>query len=126
MNRAASRFLALMLPALGLPVRTDGFTASPAPERCWFMDDFESASSMPSRGLQYTGWPEETDLSVHAIRFYERQGLWNSPVCRDGAFRIFSGKDVRDLKFIHRAQELGFSLTDDGTPPPNRLHVPSS
>ena len=42
MNRAASRFLALVLLALGLPVRTDGFTASPAPERCWFMDDFES------------------------------------------------------------------------------------
>ena len=37
---------------------------------------------------------EETDLSAHAIRFYERQGLWNSLVCRDGGFRIFSGKDA--------------------------------
>jgi DNA-binding transcriptional MerR regulator len=55
---------------------------------------------------------EETELSVHAIRFYERQGLLIPPVRSEGRFRIFSGQDVRDLKFIRRGQELGFSLAE--------------
>ena len=55
---------------------------------------------------------ELTGLSVHAIRFYERQGLVKSPVRSDGRFRIFGGQEVRDLKFIRRAQELGFTLAE--------------
>jgi len=54
---------------------------------------------------------DETGLSVHAIRFYERRGLLK-PLRSDGRFRIFGGEEVRDLKFIRRAQELGFSLTE--------------
>lgn len=55
---------------------------------------------------------EQTGLTVHAIRFYERQGLLKPPVRTDGRFRIFGGQEVHDLKFIRPAQELGFSLTD--------------
>jgi DNA-binding transcriptional MerR regulator len=54
----------------------------------------------------------DTGLSVHAIRFYERQGLLKAPLRSQGRFRIFSSQEVRDLKFIRRAQELGFSLTE--------------
>jgi DNA-binding transcriptional MerR regulator len=55
---------------------------------------------------------DETGFSVHAIRFYERRGLLKPPVRSDGGFRIFGGEEVRDLKFIRRGQELGFSLTE--------------
>jgi len=55
---------------------------------------------------------DETGLSVHAIRFYESRGLLKPPVRSDGRFRIFGGEEVRDLKFIRSAQELGFSLTE--------------
>jgi MerR family transcriptional regulator, copper efflux regulator len=55
---------------------------------------------------------ERTGLSVHTIRFYERQGLLKPPVRSDGRFRVFGGQEVRDLRFIRRAQELGFSLTE--------------
>ncbi|SRR5712692_7502488 len=55
---------------------------------------------------------KETSLSVHTIRFYERRGLLKPPLRSEGRFRIFSGQEVRALKFIRRAQELGFSLTE--------------
>ena len=54
----------------------------------------------------------ETGLSVHAIRFYEREGLLAAPVRSEGKFRVFNQESVRELKFICKAQELGFSLTE--------------
>jgi DNA-binding transcriptional MerR regulator len=55
---------------------------------------------------------KQTALSVHAIRFYEREGLLLTPVRSEGPFRILSEDNVGDLKFICRAQELSFSLTE--------------
>ncbi len=54
----------------------------------------------------------ETGLSVHAIRFYEREGLLKTPARSEGRFRIFDQESARELKFIGKAQELGFSLTE--------------
>jgi MerR family transcriptional regulator, copper efflux regulator len=54
----------------------------------------------------------ETGLSVHAIRFYEREGLLKAPVRSEGRFRVFGPESVRELQFIRKAQELGFSLTE--------------
>ena len=54
----------------------------------------------------------ETGLSVHAIRFYEREGLLKLPARSEGKFRVFDEGGVRELKFICKAQELGFSLTE--------------
>lgn len=54
----------------------------------------------------------ETGLSVHAIRFYEREGLLKVPARSEGKFRVFDEGGVRELKFICKAQELGFSLTE--------------
>jgi DNA-binding transcriptional MerR regulator len=53
-----------------------------------------------------------TGLSVHAIRFYEREGLLKAPVRSEGRFRVFGEESVGELKFIGKAQELGFSLTE--------------
>ena len=54
----------------------------------------------------------ETGLSVHAIRFYEREGLLKTPGRSEGRFRVFDEGGVRELKFICKAQELGFSLIE--------------
>ena len=54
----------------------------------------------------------ETALSVHAIRFYEREGLLKAPLRSEGRFRVFDQENVRELSFIRKAQELGFSLTE--------------
>lgn len=55
---------------------------------------------------------EQTGLSIDAIRFYERSGLLPEPVRTEGGFRLFSDSDVQNLRFLRRAQELGFSLTE--------------
>lgn len=54
----------------------------------------------------------QTGLSIDAIRFYEREGLLRMAARSNGGFRLFSKSDVDELSFIHRAQELGFSLQE--------------
>lgn len=51
-------------------------------------------------------------LGVHAIRFYEREGLLKKPFRSEGGYRLFDEENVRDLIFIGGAQELGFSLSE--------------
>ncbi len=65
-----------------------------------------------SQGLQIGKVARETGLSIHAIRFYEREGLLKEPVRSEGGYRLFDQDGIRDLKFISKAQELGFSLTE--------------
>jgi DNA-binding transcriptional MerR regulator len=64
-----------------------------------------------SQGLQIGKVAQETGLGIHAIRFYEREGLLRQPTRSEGGFRLFDLDSVRDLKFIRKAQELGFSLS---------------
>lgn len=72
-----------------------------------------SRSIPPTSGTWHIGQvAREIGLSVHGIRFYERKGLVKTPLRSEGRFRIFSDQDVRDLKFIRRGQELGFSLAE--------------
>jgi DNA-binding transcriptional MerR regulator len=54
----------------------------------------------------------ETGLTVDAIRFYEKQRLLKPAPRTEGGFRLFSGQDLLHIRFIRRAQELGFSLTE--------------
>ncbi|MCI0417766.1 MAG: heavy metal-responsive transcriptional regulator [Acidobacteria bacterium] len=53
---------------------------------------------------------KQTGLSIDAIRFYERKGLLEKPARSEGGFRLFSSRDIANLKFVRKAQELGFSL----------------
>ena len=51
-------------------------------------------------------------INLQTVRYYERQGLL-APVSRtDAGYRIFSSDAVRRIRFIKRAQELGFSLKE--------------
>ncbi|MGH9662555.1 MAG: heavy metal-responsive transcriptional regulator [Bryobacteraceae bacterium] len=52
----------------------------------------------------------ETGLSIDAIRFYEREGLVRHPPRSEGGFRLFGQDDSERLRFIRKAQDLGFSL----------------
>lgn len=54
----------------------------------------------------------ETGLSIHAIRFYEAERVLPEASRTESGYRIYTGQDVQDLKFIKRAQELGFSLKE--------------
>ncbi len=64
------------------------------------------------QGFQIGALAKQTGLTVDAIRFYEKQGLLKRAPRSEGGFRIFGPDDLRNLKFIGKAQELGFSLQD--------------
>lgn len=52
-------------------------------------------------------------VGVETIRFYERKGLIEQPPKpRDGGYRVYPDDTVRRVRFIRRAQELGFSLRE--------------
>ena len=55
---------------------------------------------------------QRTGLSIDTIRFYEKQGLLQSPARSEGGFRLFQEKDIENLLLIRRGQSLGFSLDE--------------
>ena len=51
-------------------------------------------------------------VGVETIRFYERQGLLKKPNKPIHGYRQYSADDSMRIRFIKRAQELGFSLRE--------------
>jgi MerR family mercuric resistance operon transcriptional regulator len=51
-------------------------------------------------------------VGVQTIRYYERRGLIPQPTQKIGAYRRYDGKHVARIRFIKRAQELGFTLEE--------------
>ena len=51
-------------------------------------------------------------VSVDTIRFYQKLGLIKSAGRSAGGYRLFDGKQIRDLTFVRHAWELGFSLIE--------------
>jgi MerR family transcriptional regulator, copper efflux regulator len=51
-------------------------------------------------------------VNLETIRFYEREGLLPEPPRSRSGYRAFPEGAVRQLRFIKRAQELGFSLAE--------------
>ena len=51
-------------------------------------------------------------VNLESIRFYEREGLLPKPPRTAAGYRVFTGDDARRVRFIKRAQELGFSLRE--------------
>jgi Hg(II)-responsive transcriptional regulator len=49
-------------------------------------------------------------VNVETLRFYERKGLLPEPPRRASGYRQYPADDVRRIRFIKRAQELGFTL----------------
>ena len=52
------------------------------------------------------------DVHVETVRYYERRGLLPKPPRTASGYRVFPREAVRRLRFIKRAQELGFSLDE--------------
>ncbi len=51
-------------------------------------------------------------VNVETLRFYEREGLVPEPPRRVSGYREYPAEVVRLIRFIKRAQELGFSLRE--------------
>jgi MerR family mercuric resistance operon transcriptional regulator len=51
-------------------------------------------------------------VGVETVRFYEREGLLEKPARRASGYRQYSEEAVKQIRFIKRAQQLGFSLKE--------------
>lgn len=65
-----------------------------------------------AQGLHIGKVAQKTGLGIHAIRFYEREGLLREPARSECGYRLFDQDTVEDLKFIGKAQDLGFTLSE--------------
>jgi len=57
---------------------------------------------------------KEAGVNLETVRFYERRGLLPRPPRSASGYRLFPVEAARRLRFIRRAQELGFSLKEVG------------
>lgn len=55
---------------------------------------------------------EQGGVNLQTIRYYEREGLLPEPPRLASGYRMFPESTVRRVRFIKRAQELGFSLAE--------------
>ena len=54
----------------------------------------------------------QTGIGIETIRFYERKGLLAEPDRRPSGYRQYDNTVVARLRFIRRAKELGFTLSE--------------
>ncbi len=55
---------------------------------------------------------KQVDITVEAIRFYEKSGLIEPPERNESGYRNYPEDTVQHVLFIKRAKELGFSLKE--------------
>jgi Hg(II)-responsive transcriptional regulator len=54
----------------------------------------------------------QAGVNVETLRYYERRGLLPAPPRERSGYRAYGSDAVRIVRFVKRAQELGFSLDD--------------
>jgi MerR family mercuric resistance operon transcriptional regulator len=57
---------------------------------------------------------QRAGVNVETIRYYQRRGLVPEPAKPLGGIRNYAPEHVQRLRFIKRAQQLGFSLEEVG------------
>lgn len=64
------------------------------------------------RSLTVGELAERAGIHPESVRFYETQRLMPEPVRTRAGYRMYTEVSVRRIRFIKRAQELGFSLKE--------------
>ncbi len=54
-------------------------------------------------------------VNVETVRFYQRSRLIDEPARPHGGYRTYGDGDIRRIRFIKRAQLLGFTLDEIST-----------
>lgn len=62
--------------------------------------------------LSIGGIAKAADVNVETIRYYQRRGLLDQPSKPLGGHRRYSASDATRVRFIKRAQQLGFTLEE--------------
>jgi len=69
---------------------------------------------MEMKSLTIGRLAKQAGVNLETVRFYERRGLLPRPPRSASGYRLFPADAARRLRFIRRAQGLGFSLTEIG------------
>ncbi len=51
-------------------------------------------------------------VNIQTLRYYERRGLLSKPTRSRSGYRLYTADMVRLIRFIKRAQDLGFTLRE--------------
>lgn len=54
----------------------------------------------------------QAGVNVQTLRYYERRGLLQEPERRASGYREYPAETVQLIRFIKRAQEIGFTLIE--------------
>lgn len=65
-------------------------------------------------GLTIGQVARRSEVNVETVRYYERRGLIAEPPRRASGYRQYDPQTVQRIRFIKRAQELGFTLKEIG------------
>ena len=71
-----------------------------------------AALAVRSDGMTIGMLAKAVGVGVETIRYYQRLGLMPTPTRRYGSVRRYSFASVERLRFIKRAQQLGFTLEE--------------
>ncbi|WP_347907105.1 Hg(II)-responsive transcriptional regulator [Pseudomonas grandcourensis] len=66
-------------------------------------------------GLSIGKLAESAGVNIETIRYYQRRGLLDEPPKPLSGYRCYLPEQVKRLRFIKRAQALGFTLDEVGT-----------
>src|SRR6266849_4665436 len=66
----------------------------------------------PPMALKIGEVAERSEVNLQTILYYERQKLLPEPPRLPSGYRMFPEQTVHRVRFIKRAQELGFSLAE--------------
>ena len=61
-------------------------------------------------GLKIGEEAERGEVNLQTIRYYEREQLLQKPPRLSSGYRFYPGDTVRRVRFIQRAQQIGFTL----------------
>jgi MerR family copper efflux transcriptional regulator len=67
---------------------------------------------MNTKSLTIGRLASEAGINLETVRYYERQGLMPKPPRSSSGYRLFPVDAAQRLRFIKRAQEIGFSLKE--------------
>lgn len=65
-------------------------------------------------GLTIGQLAQQSGVQVETVKFYQRRGLIEQPPRPESGYRKYPPEMVRQIRFIRRVKELGFSLQEIG------------